>query len=142
MTRSQYLKLSAVPWFVLFLVCVSFAGEKCEGLYEGGPEKFSLATGSPGELGLVKVLAEAFNSIGKTTLCWQKAGSGESLKLLKDKKVDMIMVHAPAAEKKAVEEGWATKRISSVRTNSTLLVLQTIPRKSPAPRQPPKPTQK
>ena len=61
-------------------------------------------------MGLVKVLAEAFNSIGKTTLCWQKAGSGESLNLLKNKKVDMIMVHAPAAEKKAVEEGWATKR--------------------------------
>jgi tungstate transport system substrate-binding protein len=28
---------------------------------------------------------------------------------LKDKKVDMIMVHAPAAEKQAVQEGWATK---------------------------------
>jgi tungstate transport system substrate-binding protein len=109
-TKRQYLKLSAVPWFVLFLVCVSFAGEKCEGLYEGGPEKFSLATGSPGELGLVKVLADTFNSVGKTTLCWRKAGSGDSLKLLRDKKVDMIMVHAPAAEKKAVEEGWATKR--------------------------------
>ncbi len=108
--RRQFLKLLAVPWFVLFLVCVSSAGEKCDGLYEVGPEKFSLATGSPGELGLVKVLAEAFNSIGKTTLCWQKAGSGESLNLLKNKKVDMIMVHAPAAEKKAVEEGWATKR--------------------------------
>ncbi len=33
------------------------------------------------------------------------------MKLLKDKQVDMIMVHAPAAEKKAVEEGWATQRI-------------------------------
>ncbi len=32
------------------------------------------------------------------------------MKLLKDKKVDMIMVHAPAAEKQAVQEGWATKR--------------------------------
>lgn len=110
MASRQYWKFSAVPWLVLFWVCVSFAGEKCEGLYENGPVKFSLATGSPGELGLVKVLAEAFNSIGKTTLCWQKAGSGDSLKLLKDKKVDLIMVHAPAAEKKAVEEGWATKR--------------------------------
>ncbi len=77
MARRQYFKLSAVPWFVLFLVCVSFAGEKCDGLYEGDLEKFSLATGSPGDLGLVKVLAEAFNSIGKTTLCWQKAGSGD-----------------------------------------------------------------
>jgi tungstate transport system substrate-binding protein len=109
-TRRQYSRLLALCWLVLFLAGASFAGEKCDGLYGSGPEKFSLATGSPGELGLIKVLAEAFSSIGKTTLCWQKAGSGESLKLLKDKKVDMIMVHAPAAEKKAVEEGWATKR--------------------------------
>ena len=47
---------------------------------------------------------------GKTTLQWIKAGSGKSLQLLKDKKVDLIMVHAPAAEKKAVQEGWATDR--------------------------------
>jgi tungstate transport system substrate-binding protein len=32
------------------------------------------------------------------------------LKLFKEKKVDMIMVHAPAAEKQAVLEGWATSR--------------------------------
>ena len=47
---------------------------------------------------------------GKTSLKWIKAGSGESLKLLKDKKVDMIMVHAPEAEKQAILEGWAAKR--------------------------------
>lgn len=47
---------------------------------------------------------------GKTTLVWIKAGSGASLKLLKDKKVDMVTVHAPQAEKQAVKEGWATHR--------------------------------
>ena len=30
--------------------------------------------------------------------------------MLKAKKVDVVMVHAPAAEKKAVQEGWAIKR--------------------------------
>jgi tungstate transport system substrate-binding protein len=82
------------------------------GVYGSGPEKFTLATGSPGELGLVKALAEGFDKAmqGKITLQWIKAGSGKSLQLLKDKKVDMIMVHAPAAEKKAVQEGWATNR--------------------------------
>jgi len=90
--------------------CLSRAEEKCAGVYGSGPEKFSLATGSPGELGLLKVLAEAFGSKEKTTLCWVKAGSGDSLKLLKEKKVDMIMVHAPAAEKNAVQEGWGAKR--------------------------------
>jgi tungstate transport system substrate-binding protein len=85
-------------------------GERCDGVYGSGPNRFSLATGSPGELGILKELGEAFAKASGATLCWVKAGSGESLKLLQDKKVDMIMVHAPAAEKKAVEQGWAVKR--------------------------------
>jgi tungstate transport system substrate-binding protein len=96
----------------LFLACVSSAhgADECQGLYGKGPDKFSLATGSPGELGLLKALAEAFDASPKASMCWKKAGSGESLKLLKGKQVDMIMVHAPAAEKKAMEDGWAIKR--------------------------------
>ncbi len=89
---------------------VTKAQEKYDGEYGAGPNKFSLATGSPGELGLLKVLGESFASKANATLLWKKAGSGESLKALKEKSVDMIMVHAPAAEKKAVEEGWAIKR--------------------------------
>jgi tungstate transport system substrate-binding protein len=97
---------------LLFFVFVNLApgAEKCQGLYGKGPNKFSLATGSPGELGLLQALAEAFDSSAKATMCWMKAGSGDSLKLLKEKQVDMIMVHAPAAEKKAVQDGWATDR--------------------------------
>ena len=78
--------------------------------YGQGTQQFSLATGSPGELGLLKALAGAFTPETNTTLVWKKAGSGESLKMLQGKEVDMIMVHAPAAEKKAVQDGWATKR--------------------------------
>jgi len=96
----------------LFLSFASYsaAADQCTEVYGGGSNRFSLATGSPGELGLLKVLAEAFSKTEGTTLCWVKAGSGASLKLLKTKAVDMIMVHAPAAEKKALEEGWAVKR--------------------------------
>ena len=92
------------------VVSISYAQEKCTEVYSRGPNKFSLATGSPGELGILKVLGETFSKEMNTTLCWMKAGTGDSLKLLKEKTVDMIMVHAPEAEKKAVSEGWATKR--------------------------------
>jgi tungstate transport system substrate-binding protein len=95
---------------VALVVSVSYSQEKCTEVYGSGPNKFSLATGSPGELGLLKVLGEAFGQEMNTTLCWIKAGSGEALKLLKEKAVDMIMVHDPSTEKKAVEEGWATRR--------------------------------
>jgi tungstate transport system substrate-binding protein len=75
-----------------------------------GKYEFRLATGSPGELGLLNMLADNFNKANNTRLCWVKAGSGKSLKLLKATEVDMVMVHAPDAEKKAVEDGWAVKR--------------------------------
>ncbi len=97
---------------VIFLsLGISFGGEKCDAVYGSGVNKFSLATGSPGELGILRALGETFAKEHDASLCWIKAGSGESLKLLQDKKVDMIMVHAPAAEKRAIAEGWATKRV-------------------------------
>jgi tungstate transport system substrate-binding protein len=89
----------------------SMAEEIYDGVYGSGANKFSVATGSPGELGLLEALANAFGAKANATLLWKKAGSGESLKALKEKTADMIMVHAPSAEKKAIEEGWAVKRI-------------------------------
>ena len=102
---------------ILLIVCLStvltvsvYAESDCTATYGPGSNTIRLATGSPGELGLVEVLAKAFNDTHNTQLCWKKAGSGASLKLLKEKKVDFVMVHAPAAEKQAVADGWAIKR--------------------------------
>jgi tungstate transport system substrate-binding protein len=105
----KWLKWSVVFVFLFSSVSASAAGD-CKAVYGNGANKFSVATGSPGELGLLEVLANAFNKNHDTAMCWIKAGSGASLKLLKGKEVDLIMVHAPAAEKKAVEEGWAVGR--------------------------------
>jgi tungstate transport system substrate-binding protein len=82
---------------------------KIEATYGSGTP-FKLATGSPGELGLLKELGEAFSKKENAQMQWIKAGSGASLNLLKTKQVDMIMVHAPVAVKNAIEEGWATTR--------------------------------
>ena len=98
--------------FIIFLLVSSsaLAQDECTAVYGNADKIFKLATGSPGELGLLEELASAFNKKHDTGMCWIKAGSGASLKLLKEKKVDIILVHAPAAEKKAVAEGWAIKR--------------------------------
>jgi tungstate transport system substrate-binding protein len=102
---------TALIYLLLILMVFQIsAGEKFDGVYGEGREKLIIATGSPGELGLLKELSEAFSEQEKATVYWKKAGSGQSLKLLKEKKVDVIMVHAPAAEKEAVEAGWATQR--------------------------------
>jgi tungstate transport system substrate-binding protein len=113
--RRLLLNIFRKSFLIILCVLAAFvssvqAEEKCDGVYGTGSDKFSLATGSPGELGLVKALAEVFTRNANAAMCWRKAGSGVSLQLLKDKQVDMIMVHAPAAEKKAVEEKWAIKR--------------------------------
>jgi tungstate transport system substrate-binding protein len=86
------------------------AQENCTETYGSNTRQFSLATGSPGELGLLKALAEEFNREKNAALCWVKAGSGDSLKMLKEKQVDAVMVHAPAVEKQAIQQGWGIKR--------------------------------
>jgi len=82
----------------------------CTEVYGSGERSFSAATGSPGELGLLKILGEAFAREAGASLCWLKAGSGASFQLLRQKKVDVILVHAPEAEEQAIREGWAVRR--------------------------------
>jgi tungstate transport system substrate-binding protein len=108
--RSSLMKWVLALVFSIWMILPAFAGDQCTAVYGSGTHSFSLATGSPGELGMLEAVAEVFNSKYDTSLCWRKAGSGESLQLLKQKKVDMVMVHAPAAEKQAVKEGWAIDR--------------------------------
>jgi len=108
--RQCLVKWVLALFFSMLVTQPVFAGDECTAVYGTGTHTFSLTTGSPGELGMVEAIAEVFNPKNDTRLCWQKVGSGKSLQLLKQKKVDMVMVHAPAAEKQAVKEGWATKR--------------------------------
>ncbi|MCD6489263.1 MAG: substrate-binding domain-containing protein [Thermodesulfobacterium sp.] len=101
--------------FILLIFLLTSIGKlnaqlKCNEIYGKGQNRIYVATGSPGELGLLRVLAEEFAKDHNVSICWIKAGSGKVLKLLKEKAVDLILVHAPDAEKKAVAEGWATRR--------------------------------
>lgn len=96
--------------FLLLLGSAHAGDVVCTETYGDTAKAYKLATGSPGELGMLKALAEAFNAEHGTTMCWVKAGSGKSLSLLQARDVDLCMVHAPAAEKKAVADGWAVGR--------------------------------
>lgn len=94
---------------LIFSTTTLFSSPKCKAIYGTGNKKITIATGSPGELGLLKELVNNFSKNKNLSVCWVKAGSGKSLNLLKQKKVDIVMVHAPKAEKEAVKEGWAKK---------------------------------
>lgn len=83
---------------------------KPDAVWGTGANRFSLATGSPGELGLLEVLATDFAKTHDATVTWYKAGSGQAMRLLQERKVDMVLAHAPPAERKAVADGWAKGR--------------------------------
>lgn len=101
---------SVLVVFLLLMAAPLSHAATCKAVYGHGATELKVATGSPGELGLVEVLAMEFLKGKDAQLCWVKAGSGKSLKLMHGGEVDAVMVHAPAAEKKAVAEGWATDR--------------------------------
>lgn len=81
-----------------------------DAVWGDGPNRFSIATGSPGETGLLERLATEFAQQNGARISWYRVGSGKALELLKQHRVDMILAHAPAAEEEAVAEGWATGR--------------------------------
>lgn len=104
---------------VLFSVCLLCFGQvfasdtgntKYNAVYGKNTPSITIATGSPGALGLLEELAKPFCAANNCRIKWTKKGSGASLKALKAGRVDMVMVHAPGAEKKAVKEGWAAMR--------------------------------
>ncbi|SFM62752.1 substrate-binding domain-containing protein [Thermodesulforhabdus norvegica] len=109
MQRRRYLLLFVLLTLASF-GCELYASE-CSEYYCEGKRLLKIATGSPGELGLLRELAEEFcRTHEDVKICWIKAGSGKSLQLLKERRVDLALVHAPEAEKKALQEGWATGR--------------------------------
>ena len=113
MKRKSIRSIMLVAIFVLWGLSLQATGaekQKFNGVYGTGDQSITLATGSPGALGLLKALADPFCQANQCQINWTKKGSGASLKAMKAGKVDLVMVHAPAAEKNAVKEGWATMR--------------------------------
>jgi len=112
--RNRKYLISFVLFLIMFFIALgpAFAGGtgKPKAIYGTGQSTLVVATGSPGALGLLKALADPFCRDNNCRLVWFKKGSGASLAFMKAGKCDVIMVHAPAAEKKAVAEGWATHR--------------------------------
>jgi len=106
--------VSAFLVFLCLPAAISRAGDngclKFDAVYGRGGPAIMVATGSPGELGLLKSLAESFCKETPCRIQWTKMGSGKALEALKAEKADMILVHAPQAEKRAVKEGWACMR--------------------------------
>ena len=67
-------------------------------------------TTSTDNTGLLDYLAPNFNAATGSELKWTATGTGKALKLGENCDVDILMVHAPPAEKKFVSDGFGTDR--------------------------------
>jgi len=78
----------------------------------GAREKVLLmaTTTSTEDTGLLNVIAPEFKKATGIDLRWTATGTGKALKLGEDCNVDVLMVHAPSAEKKLVEAGFGLNR--------------------------------
>jgi tungstate transport system substrate-binding protein len=88
----------------------------CMGLIMGAPvraqEKVLLmaTTTSTEDTGLLNVIGPEFKKATGIDLRWTATGTGKALKLGEDCNVDVLMVHAPGAEKKFVDAGFGLNR--------------------------------
>ncbi len=104
-------KLRKIIWVILIIIIIlkfngnTYAQVKCTEVYGAGPNRIVVATGSPGELGLLRALSEAFLKKNDVSICWIKAGSGEALKLLKNKVANLVLTHAPSYEVNIKRDG-------------------------------------
>lgn len=102
---------AALTGLLLLALAAGPVQAKCAEVYGQGKAMITVASGSPGELGLLKAWAQAYARKHDVSICWRKAGSGAALRMLKARQVDLALVHAPAAEKEALAQGWAQARL-------------------------------
>jgi tungstate transport system substrate-binding protein len=87
----------------------------------GGDVLMMATTTSTEDTGLLPVLAEAFKKKTGIELRWVAVGTGKALEIGKSCDADVLMVHAPAAEKKFMDEG-AGKARTQIMYNDFVLV--------------------
>jgi len=103
MVRTKHVYWKALLLLLASLVAADFAGAQ---------EKVLLmaTTTSTEDTGLLNVLAPEFKKATGIDLRWTATGTGKALKLGEDCNVDVLMVHAPGAEKKFVDAGFGLNR--------------------------------
>lgn len=97
------------------VLVVGFIGCLMMGILSGvslGAEKVLMmaTTTSTDNTGLLDYLAPAFTKATGIDLRWTAIGTGKALKMGQNCDVDILLVHAPGAEKKFVDAGFGTKR--------------------------------
>jgi tungstate transport system substrate-binding protein len=96
------LKIIATVFVLNFLAIPAFS--------QSSPSLMMATTTSTDNTGLLEYLAPEFTKDTGIALKWVATGTGKALKLGENCDVDLLMVHAPAAEKKFVADGFGKDR--------------------------------
>lgn len=99
----QLTKLLGAVIFTFVFALNAHATDNCKTVYGNGKDRVVLATGSPGELGLLENLAQAFNSSNDTSMCWQKAGPENYSNSLRKRK-SIWCLFMPVLQKKSCDQ--------------------------------------
>jgi tungstate transport system substrate-binding protein len=99
-------KHSCLTVFVLLLASLFAIG------FADAQDKVLLmaTTTSTEDTGLLNVIGPEFKKVSGIDLRWTATGTGKALKLGEDCNVDVLMVHAPDAERKFVDAGFGLNR--------------------------------
>jgi tungstate transport system substrate-binding protein len=97
-----------VSWMVVLLLLASLIAAGFAGAQ--GKVLLMATTTSTEDTGLLNVIASEFKKASDIDLRWTATGTGKALKLGEDCNVDVLMVHAPDAEKKFVDAGFGLNR--------------------------------
>jgi len=104
--------------FFLVMILVVFVW----GSLASAAETLMMATTtSTDNTGILAVIGPAFQKESGAELRWTAVGSGKALELGKNCDVDVLLVHAPEAEKKFVEEGLGIDRTQVMFNDYVLL---------------------
>ena len=103
MVRTKHVFRTVLLLLLASLIAAGFAGAQ---------EKVLLmaTTTSTEDTGLLNVVASEFKKATGIDLRWTATGTGKALKLGESCDVDVLMVHAPDAEKKFVADGFGINR--------------------------------
>lgn len=98
------MKASLIPVCALIVLLCAAAP-----LWSAGTLSMATTT-STQDTGLLDVLGPAFQKDSGVELQWTAVGTGKALKLGEDCNVDVLMVHAPKAEKEFLDKGFGMDR--------------------------------
>jgi tungstate transport system substrate-binding protein len=99
-----------VKWLLISASMVLLVAAARPGAAGQGNTVLMATTTSTDNTGLLDYLAPEFTKATGIELKWTAVGTGKALKLGQNCDVDVLMVHAPATEKKYVNAGYGIKR--------------------------------